>query len=182
MTEVREVGVAIRKLGRVLLPVMAFGLALTACSSKAADGAGQATEAPASASAHPASAHPVSGLPVVDLTVTHLRAVHRFRVEVARTGPEQEKGLMFRTALGADEGMIFPMEAPRLASFWMKNTVIPLDILFIGFDRRVINIAANAIPYDETPLSSARPAIAVLELRGGRAAELGIAAGDKVDW
>jgi len=182
MTEVREVGVAIRKLGRVLLPVMAFGLALTACSSKAADGAGQATEAPASASAHPASAHPVSGLPVVDLTVTHLRAVPRFRVEVARTGPEQEKGLMFRTALGADEGMIFPMEAPRLASFWMKNTVIPLDILFIGFDRRVINIAVNAIPYDETPLSSARPAIAVLELRGGRAAELGIAAGDKVDW
>ena len=177
MTEVREVGVAIRKLGRVLLPVMAFGLALTACSSKAADGAGQATEAPASA-----SVHPVSGLPVVDLTVTHLRAVHRFRVEVARTGPEQEKGLMFRTALGADEGMIFPMEAPRLASFWMKNTVIPLDILFIGFDRRVINIAVNAIPYDETPLSSARPAIAVLELRGGRAAELGIAAGDKVDW
>jgi len=177
MTEVREVGVAIRKLGRVLLPVMAFGLALTACSSKAADGAAQATGAPASA-----SVHPVSGLPVVDLTVTHLRAVHRFRVEVARTGPEQEKGLMFRTTLGADEGMIFPMEAPRLASFWMKDTVIPLDILFIGFDRRVINIAANAIPYDETPLSSARPAIAVLELRGGRAAELGIAAGDKVDW
>jgi len=177
MTEVREVGVAIRKLGRVLLPVMAFGLALTACSSKAADGAGQAPEAPASA-----SVHPVSGLPVVDLTVTHLRAVHRFRVEVARTGPEQEKGLMFRTTLAADEGMVFPMEAPRLASFWMKDTVIPLDILFIGFDRRVINIAANASPDDETPLSSARPAIAVLELRGGRAAELGIAAGDRVKW
>jgi uncharacterized membrane protein (UPF0127 family) len=170
--------VVIGKLGRALLPVMAFGLALTACSSKAADGAGQGTGAPAAAT----SVHPVSGLPVVGLAVTHLRTVHRFRVEVARTGPEQEKGLMFRTALGADEGMIFPMEAPRLASFWMKNTVIPLDILFIGFDRRIINIAANAIPYDETPLNSARPAIAVLELKGGRAAELGIATGDKVDW
>lgn len=166
-----------RNLGRALLPAMAVALALNACSSEAADGVGQGGGRDAAA-----AVHPISGLPVVGLTVTHGKVMHRFRVEVARTGPEQEKGLMFRTSLGADEGMIFPMEAPRLASFWMKNTVIPLDIIYVGFNRRILNVAANAVPYDETPINSAGPAIAVLELKGGRAAELGIVAGDKVSW
>ncbi len=89
---------------------------------------------------------------------------------------------MFRTAMGTDEGMIFPEKTPRKAAFWMRNTVIPLDLLFIGPDQRVLNIAADAVPYDETPLPSAGPVIAVLELNAGRAAELGIAPGDRVDW
>jgi uncharacterized membrane protein (UPF0127 family) len=95
---------------------------------------------------------------------------------------EQAKGLMFRTQMGAGEGMIFPMVPPRLASFWMKNTVIPLDIIFIGADRRILNVAANAVPYSETPIPSWGKAGAVLELNGGRAAALGIVAGDRVDW
>ena len=126
--------------------------------------------------------HPVSGLAVIPLTVTARGKQLRFRVEVAGTGAEQEKGLMFRASLGPDEGMIFPMNPARPASFWMRNTVIPLDIIFVGRDRRILNIAANAVPYDETPLTSAGSVSGVLEIAGGRAAALGIAAGDRVEW
>ncbi len=150
-------------------------LALAACTP----GGGEA--APASTQAAP-SVHSISGLQVVDLTITHGQTRHSFRVEVARSGQEQAKGLMFRSAMGADEGMIFPMNPPRGASFWMRNTVIPLDIVFIGTDGRISNIAANAVPYDETPLSSVGLVKGVLELNGGRAAQLGIVAGDVVSW
>ena len=89
---------------------------------------------------------------------------------------------MFRTYLGADEGMLFLRDPPDHAAFWMRNTVIPLDIVFIGRDHRILNISANAVPYDESPRPAAGITVAVLELAGGRAAELGIAAGDRVDW
>lgn len=152
----------------------AIALALTACSPKPADGAAVTVAAPAR--------HPESGLPVVPLSVTHDGRRHAFRVEVARGAEEQARGLMFRTRMGADEGMIFPMDPPRPASFWMKNTVIPLDIVFVGTDRRVLNIAANTVPYSETPVPSAGKVSAVLELNGGRAAALGIGPGDRVEW
>lgn len=126
--------------------------------------------------------HPESGLPVVPLTIRSGDRTHTFLVEVARTEAEQAKGLMFRTRMGADEGMIFPEDPPRRPAFWMKNTVIPLDIIFIGTDGRILNIAANAVPYDETPLPAAGLASGVLELNGGRAAELGINPGDRVEW
>jgi uncharacterized membrane protein (UPF0127 family) len=138
-------------------------------------------ESQASTPAAPAR-HAISGLPVIPLTVTSGGGKLAFRVEVARSEAEQERGLMFRTAMGADEGMFFPMQPPRQAAFWMRNTVIPLDIIFIGRDRRILNIAANAVPYDETPLPSAGLASGVLEINGGRAAQLGIKAGDRVDW
>lgn len=159
---------------RLFLPaLLAFGLA--ACSP----GSGEAS--PQSTQAAPAL-HPESGLPVVPLTVTHSGKKLTFRVEVAATSQQQAKGLMFRTAMGADEGMIFPMDPPRGASFWMRNTVIPLDIIFIGVDGRISNIAANAVPYDETPLNSVSLVKGVLELNAGRAAQLGIVPGDKVEW
>ena len=126
--------------------------------------------------------HPDSGLEVVPLTVTSASGTHRFRVEVARSSMEQAKGLMFRTKLGPDEGMIFPMNPPRGASFWMKNTVISLDLIFVAPDGRISNIAANAVPYDLNPLISIGQVKGVLEIPGGRAAELGIAPGDKVAW
>lgn len=151
------------------------GLALTGCSPNASEAA------PGSTQAAP-SVHPVSGLAVVPLTVTSGDRVHNFRVELARTGQEQARGLMFRTAMGADEGMLFPMNPPRGASFWMRNTVIPLDLIFVGVDGRISNIAANAVPYDESPLRSVGLVIAVLELNGGCAAELGLKPGDKVSW
>jgi len=128
------------------------------------------------------SRHPESGLPVIALSIEHGGRQHDFRVEVARSTAEQAMGLMFRRSLGEDEGMLFPMSPPRFASFWMKNTVIPLDIIFIGTDGRIVNIAANAEPYSEENRRSAAPVRAVLELGGGRAAQLGIGPGDPVKW
>jgi uncharacterized membrane protein (UPF0127 family) len=154
----------------------AVALALAACSPHAADGA-----AAAAIKGAPVR-HPESNLPVIPLTIHRGDTKLPFKVEVAQTEYEQGKGLMFRTALGPNEGMIFPMDPPRKAAFWMKNTVIPLDIIFISPDGRVSNIAANAEPYSERPLPSAGEVKGVLELPGGRAAELGIVPGDKVTW
>lgn len=149
---------------------------LSACSPQAAE-----AERPVAA-ALPAT-HPVSGLEITPVSITTSRGVRTFRAEVARSPQEQARGLMFRTEMGADEGMLFPYENdPHVLGFWMRNTVLPLDIIFIAPDRRVLNIAANAVPYSEQSLRSAGIAAAVLELNGGRAAELGIAPGDKVDW
>ena len=164
---------------RLELRVIAAGLAALALVPALG---GCVLDGKAATVASAASVHPLSGLPVVPLAVVHNGKRLAFRVEVARTEPEQAKGLMFRTALGADEGMIFPMDPPRGAQFWMRNTVIPLDLLFVGPDGRISNIAANATPYDETPLPSVGLAKSVLELSGGRAAALGIVAGDKVEW
>lgn len=152
-----------------------LSLALAACSPNASEAGAQSTQGSV-------AVHPISGLPVVPLRIHRGGKVLTFRVELARTPQEQAKGLMFRTAMGPDEGMIFPFDPPRGASFWMRNTVIPLDLIFIAPDGRISNIAANAIPYDESPLSSTGAAKAVLELNGGRAAQLGIVPGDKVEW
>ena len=152
-------------------------LLLAACSPQAGESA-----TPAPAAAEQGQRHPESGLEVVPLTVTSANGVHRFQVEVAASPREQAQGLMFRTEMGADEGMIFPRQPASVASFWMKNTVIPLDIIFIGSDGRILNIAANTVPYSEDPVTSIGPAAGVLELNGGRAAELGIEPGDMVEW
>lgn len=162
---------------RLIPTILATALALGACSSGVFDG----TSGEASARSTAPAAHPVSGLPVIDLTVRSQGKAHVFRVEVAASQEQQARGLMFRTQMGADEGMLFPEETPRRPSFWMKNTVIPLDIIYIGTDSRILNIA-NALPYDETPLPADGIAIAVLELNGGRTAALGIKPGDKVSW
>ena len=160
---------------RISHAFLVAALALTACSPRPVDGA-------APAAVREEARHPESGLPVVPLTVSRGGKKLPFKVEVATTAAEQAKGLMFRTALASGEGMIFPMEPARVASFWMRNTVIPLDIIFVGVDGRISNIAANAEPYSERPLSSIGDVKAVLELAGGRAAELGIVAGDRVEW
>ncbi len=105
-----------------------------------------------------------------------------FKVELADTPEAQAKGLMFRNWVGDYEGMIFPSDAPEPRSFWMKNTPLSLDIIFIAPDGRILNIAANTEPYSLRPVSSKGDAGAVLELRAGRAAALGIVPGDKVSW
>jgi uncharacterized membrane protein (UPF0127 family) len=115
------------------------------------------------------------------LTIHSKNGVHHFTVEVAATPQQQEIGLMFRSSLAGDRGMIFPYEPPQEVSFWMKNTLIPLDIVFIGVGGRIVRIA-NAEAMDLTPLPSGAPVIGVLEIRAGRAKELGIKEGDKVSW
>ena len=123
----------------------------------------------------------------IPLTITTAKGSHAFKVEVARTPADQEKGLMFRTDIPGDGGMIFtPYPAdggpPREASFWMKNTPSALDIIFIRADGTIATIAENTVPMSEVPVASGEPVAAVLELLGGRTAELGIAEGDKVSW
>ena len=105
-----------------------------------------------------------------------------FIVEVAASSAQQAQGLMFRKQLAPDKGMIFPFPEDRVASFWMKNTVIPLDIIFIRRDGTIESIAANTTPYSLAPVSSNEPVATVLEIAGGRAAELSIAPGDTVTW
>ncbi len=156
----------------LLLPL---SLLTPACSPQAAE------NAPAPAATQ-ASVHPVSGLEVIPLTVTTSKGPHAFRVEMARSPQEQATGLMFRTEMGPDEGMLFPYDQPRVLSFWMKNTVLSLDLVFIDQEHRIINIAENAVPYSEASILSDAPGVAVLELNGGRARQLGIVAGNKVDW
>ena len=123
---------------------------------------------------------------VIPVTIIGPAGHHDFRVELARTAAQQERGLMYRNDIGKDGGMLFapyPPDGgpPRAATFWMKNTPSPLDIIFIRANGTIARIA-NAVPFDETPLMSGEPVAAVLELKGGRTAALGINEGDKVNW
>ncbi|WP_246352312.1 DUF192 domain-containing protein [Sphingomonas xinjiangensis] len=120
------------------------------------------------------------------VTIQSATGSHRFRVEIARTHAQQDRGLMFRTDISPDGGMLFapyPAEGPpREASFWMKNTPSPLDILFIRPNGTIAAIASNVAPFSETPVKSGEPVSAVLEISGGKAAQHGIRVGDKVRW
>jgi hypothetical protein len=122
-----------------------------------------------------------TGLREVPLAIRSKNGVHRFTVEVAATPQQQETGLMFRTSVGADRGMIFPYDPPQEVAFWMKNTLIPLDIVFIGVGGKIVRIT-NAQAMDLTPLPSGAPVTGVLEIAAGRAKQLGIREGDKVSW
>ena len=123
-----------------------------------------------------------AGLDQISLCITSGGKTRAFTVEVARSSPEQAKGMMFRDRLADDRGMLFPFPQAKVASFWMRNTVIPLDIIFIRANGSIESIAENAIPYSTDPVEAGEPVTAVLELRGGLAVELGIAPGDTVRW
>lgn len=122
----------------------------------------------------------------VPVTITSANGRHVFAVEPARTEAQQAKGLMYRTDLTPDGGMLFwpypPKGAPQVANFWMKSTPTPLDIVFIRADGTIARIAENTVPMSETMVPSGEPVGAVLELVGGRASALGIAEGDRVSW
>jgi hypothetical protein len=117
----------------------------------------------------------------VPLIIRSATGEHRFAVQVAATPEQQEQGLMFYRSLGADQGMIFPYDPPQNVAFWMKNTLIPLDMVFIRADGTIARIV-TAKPLDLTAVPAGEPIVGVLEIRGGRAAELGIREGDKVEW
>lgn len=124
-----------------------------------------------------------AGLEQVPLGITTAAGkTHRFLVEIARTPEEQARGMMNRQSLAPDRGMLFPYDPPQPVAFWMKNTLIPLDMVFISPGGRILRIEANAVPLSLDPVGSGDAVEAVLELAGGRSAELGLAAGDKVEW
>ena len=117
-------------------------------------------------------------LPTEQIELAH----HHFTVEIANTDAERERGLMFRVHMAADHGMlfVFPDEQPRY--FWMKNTLIPLDIIFFDAHKRLINVSADTPRCKADPCptyASSAPAKYVLELNAGMAAKLGLKAGDK---
>ena len=114
------------------------------------------------------------------LTIDTANGPVRFTVEIADDDEERARGLMFRESLADDRGMLFHFQEPEYASFWMRNTVISLDIIFIGVDGRILNVAERTTPYSEASIPAAGLTRGVLEIRGGRAAELGIRAGDRV--
>jgi uncharacterized membrane protein (UPF0127 family) len=114
------------------------------------------------------------------LEIATKTGVHVFAVELAVTPEQQAKGLMFRRELPEGQGMLFDFQKEQQASFWMKNTYIPLDMIFIRADGRVLRVAENTVPLSEAMISSGGPVRAVLEVIAGTAKKLGIAAGDRV--
>lgn len=157
-------------------------LILPACAAAGPGGQSQDQTPAKERTTAPEKALSPAGLALTDLTVHSGERIHAFTVEIARTPEQQATGLMFRSTLGEDEGMIFPFPAPRQASFWMKNTVIPLDIIFIRPDGTIESIARDTVPYSLDSVQSGEPVMAVLEIAGGRAAALGIERGDRVSW
>lgn len=119
-------------------------------------------------------------LPRSPLAVITASGPIEFDVEFADDPDEIQTGLMFRREIGPSEGMLFDLGYPREAFFWMRNTLIALDMLFIGADGRIHRIVPNATPLSEEPIHSYGPVRGVLEIAGGRAAELGMREGDLV--
>lgn len=121
-------------------------------------------------------------LPTVELIAETASGRHPFIVEVARSPGEQARGLMFRDHLAPDRGMLFPFDPPSPASFWMKNTLIPLDMIFIRADGTVARIAENTVPQSLESVESGEPVSAVLEIAGGRARQIGLRPDDRISW
>src|SRR5271165_6215903 len=116
------------------------------------------------------------------LTIVSATGPHRFTVEVAETPAQMEQGLMFRRAMDPDAGMLFDYKTPTMATMWMRNTLIPLDMLFVDAQGRIVNIHQRAVPQSLDVIAAAAPVRAVIELNGGTAARLGIAPGDQVQY
>jgi uncharacterized membrane protein (UPF0127 family) len=106
----------------------------------------------------------------------------KFEVEIVATPEGRAQGLMYRKSLAANAGMLFIYPDEQPVSFWMKNTLIPLDMLFVRADGSIAHIAHDAVPFDETPIDSGAAVKAVLEVNGGTANALGMREGDRVEY
>ncbi|WP_342588432.1 MULTISPECIES: DUF192 domain-containing protein [Labrys] len=116
------------------------------------------------------------------LSIATAGGKHDFQVEVMRSEDEQRRGMMFRRSLDADKGMLFPFPAERIASFWMENTYVSLDMIFIRSDGTIQRIEKRAEPLSTRTIMSGAPVLAVLEVVAGTADKLGIKPGDKVSY
>ncbi len=124
---------------------------------------------------------PQTGLQKTTLSIKTSNGERKFTVEIADTFRKQQIGMMWRTQVKSNEGMLFDyIKAPHQAGFWMENTLIPLDIIYIRADGTIANIIKNAKPLDRTPLFSDGIVSAVLEIGGGQSDAQGIKPGDKV--
>ncbi|HLX99549.1 MAG TPA: DUF192 domain-containing protein [Roseiarcus sp.] len=123
---------------------------------------------------------PAVGEGLQSLTIETSTGRHVFQVEVAADDASRERGLMDRRYMAADHGMLFEFDRDAPVAFWMKNTYIPLDMIFIAPSGVVTHIAANAEPLSERIVPSGGPCVAVLELNGGTAASIRLKVGDKI--
>jgi uncharacterized protein len=128
------------------------------------------------------SSYPRTQLRITSPPGAHAPWSREFDVWVADTPERAEQGLMFVSDLPENKGMVFPLDPPRVENMWMKNTYIELDMLFVRADGRVTKIIERAHPLSLEILSSAEPVAAVLELKGGMVAKLGLKTGDVVRW
>jgi len=117
---------------------------------------------------------------IVTFYSENMKKLCTFRVELAATPEEHERGLMYRKSLASDDGMLFVFETDRVQFFWMKNTYIPLDMVFINSKYEVTGIYKSAKPFDETTVTSWSPAMYVLEINSGKANQCNIKVGSKV--
>lgn len=124
---------------------------------------------------------PFPALPQAEIEVATAGGAHRFRVWIADDDRSRTRGLMFVREMPTDRGMLFIFQVPQPAAFWMKDTFLSLDLIFIDPRGRVLNIARDARPFSLTPIESDGPVIAVLELSAGTAARIGLAPGDHVE-
>lgn len=125
-------------------------------------------------------AGPNPPLPTEKIEIRSATGLHAFTVEIAADDTSREQGLMFRKSMAANAGMLFDFGTPQPTQFWMENTILPLDMLFVRADGTIANIKANAVPYSRATIPSAGPVLVVIELNAGRAAALGIRPGDHV--
>lgn len=132
----------------------------------------------AAATACPQAPQPT--LPQSELVIESGTGVHRFTVELAQTEAEKACGLMRRQRLGGDEGMLFDYRPGGPAYMWMANTIIPLDILFIAADGRIVHIERRTTPFSLEPVGTSSTVTGVLEVRAGTADSLGVEPGDRV--
>lgn len=128
----------------------------------------------------PAATMPLAAAKLQPLEIVSKTGVHPFAVELALTPKEQERGLMFRKSLPEGQGMLFDFKEERPLTFWMKNTYVSLDMIFIRADGTVLSIARNTTPLSENSVPSGGPARAVLEVVAGTTQRLGIMRGDRV--
>jgi hypothetical protein len=126
------------------------------------------------------AAVPIRAAGLQTLEIVSTTGVHAFTVELVDNDADREKGLMFRKELPEGRGMLFDFHAEAPVSFWMENTYIPLDMIFIRGDGSILRIAENATPLSTKIIPSGGPVRAVLEVIGGTARKMGIAPGDKV--
>ena len=139
--------------------------------------AGACADSPVKGADQPAQ---LQGFTRDTLVIQRTEGRDTFRIWIADTDARQEQGLMWVRNLAADQGMLFILEAPRPMSMWMKNTYVPLDMLFLAADGRITHIVYNAEPLSEEILSSAGEVSGVLEIRAGEAQRRGMKTGDRV--
>lgn len=159
------------KILQTLVLLFAVGLATPACTQT------EQKETPQRATPNPAEAQT---LPQSPLVIASGAQLHRFTVELADDDAERSTGLMHRGQMNDDHGMLFDFHTPRRVAFWMRNTFIPLDMIFIKSDGEIVSIFENVPPLNDNTVGPERPVRAVLELNAGMSKKLGLKVGDMV--